>query len=130
MPAPAHLQRLQAIFVAGAEVKEPGAGRCEQPLVTVAAVEIATNVVHLERNHRWGMSAINHREDAAPPGSRAAHSSGGAWRTRKSIGSSASRCRNAVTRPKTTRANGPKEPVLRLATAGSRRTCERASDQN
>src|SRR5207244_271925 len=40
LPAPAHLQRLEAILVARPEVEKPGPGRRQQPLVTVRSVEI------------------------------------------------------------------------------------------
>ena len=61
---------------------------------------------------------------------RASHSSGGAPRRRKSIGSSARRWRRAVTRSKTGRGKGPNEPVLRLATAGSSSMFARAAAQH
>ena len=61
--------------------------------------------------------------------SRADHNSGGRPRRRKSIGSSASRRRSSVTRSKTTRGDGPKEPVLRFVTVGSSIIRARASVQ-
>src|SRR4051812_8066654 len=38
-PAPAHLQRLHALRRARAEVEEAGAGRSQQPFVTIGTVE-------------------------------------------------------------------------------------------
>ncbi len=58
---------------------------------------------------------------------RAVHRRSGSSRTRKSIGSSASRRRSAVTCSNTGRGNGPKEPVLRFVTAGSSSMAARAA---
>src|SRR5262249_53745491 len=50
---------------------------------------------------------------------RASHKSDGNRRTMKSVGSAAICARSSVARSKTGRGRGPKEPVLRLMTAGS-----------
>jgi hypothetical protein len=67
-PAPAHLHRLQPVFAAFAQIEKSRAGRGEQPLMAIGAIEVGGDVVEIERDHRRRMGAIDDGEDAAPPG--------------------------------------------------------------
>ena len=60
---------------------------------------------------------------------RAFQSSGGTWRTKKSVGPAASRSRSCVTRSNTGFGVGPNEPVFSMQTVGSRWTRSRAASQ-
>src|SRR5262249_16861362 len=79
--------------------------------------------------------AVKTSRSGCPPmkqasASRACQSNGGKRRTKKSVGSAANCRRNSVTLSKTHCGSGPKEPVLRLQTAGSSSTAARACCQN
>src|SRR5262249_18155990 len=64
-PAPAHLERLQEILVPAPNLEEAGAGRRQQPLVTVGPIEIGSDVVQVERDERRSVGAIDNGGDSA-----------------------------------------------------------------
>ena len=65
------LKRLQAILIASTDVEKSAAGRRQQPFVAVGAVEIASQLIECQWNHRGSMSAIDHGHAAALAGKRA-----------------------------------------------------------
>src|SRR5581483_3479751 len=67
VPAPAYLQGLQALLAAGPEIQESRSRRGEHPLVTIGAVEIGADAVQVDIDHRGGMGAVDHCQNAALP---------------------------------------------------------------
>ncbi len=68
MPAPANLQRRQAVLVAAHQVQKTRPRRRQQPFVAIRAVEIRADLVEIHGNHGRRVRAIHNCKHAALAG--------------------------------------------------------------
>ena len=60
-------QRLESLLRISADVEEPSADWCQQPLVAVGSVEVAAHAMEVHRQLTHRLTAVPQREDSAGP---------------------------------------------------------------